>query len=312
MLGLLFALLIHIQHIDMPGKLLFSPVNSLAREVSALMHRQTINAHNAYQSLPPLRDSVWVRPRRIVTAEAGIVTDSMSGEVLWSKQPDAVLPIASLTKLVTAMVFLETNTNFDTEIVIEGVDNSNVPGSRFYVQPGEIVLVRDLFFSSLVGSANNATKALARSTGLAEQAFIQRMNEMVDKMGLANTVFYDVTGLNPDNVSTVYEYSVIARRAFQYEKINEALQVPVYEFSTVDQKRHYRITNTNSLLADTELDIIGGKTGYLHEAGFTYACQTAGQQSTVVVLFHSIGSDARFAEAKALVTWAQQAYFWPI
>ena len=171
--------------------------------------------------------------------------------------------------------------------------------------------VRDLFYSSLVGSANNATKALARSTGLSEVDFIQRMNDKARSLGLANTKFYEVTGLDPDNHSTVHEYVRIARMAFSNSAIMEALTTQEYTFETIDKKIQHLIRNTNQLLQDSDLTLIGAKTGYLDEARFTFACQAERDGHEIfVVLFGSHSSAARFAEAKEIIQWSYNNNTW--
>jgi len=311
MLTLLLALFLNILQIDYSPSVLQQPVSTQQKIISHFFHNQYQPPYKIFRSLPPISRSPLVKPPILLTAKSAVVIDIMSGQVLYEKNTDFVLPIASLTKLMTAMVFLETNSDFSQEITIEDGDNNNVEGSRLYVLPGERMTVGDLFYASLVGSANNATKALARSTGLSEDDFLKRMNGKADNLGLTNTVFYDVTGLDPNNTSTVYEYSRVASYAFHNSLIKEALQRPEYVFTTLEKKISHRIHSTNQLLSDPELDLIGAKTGYIDEAGYTFVCQAVEDDHEVMaVLFKSSSSQARFAETKALIKWAFGNYSW--
>ena len=234
----------------------------------------------------------------------------MSGGVLRENNSDNQMSIASLTKLMTALIFLETNTEFSKEVTIEENDNSDIEGSHKYIQTGETMTVEDVFYTSLVGSSNNATKALARSTGLSEEDFITRMNKKAVDLGLLNTTFEEVTGLSPNNKSTVSDYAKIAGYAFRNLTIAEALNRSEYTFTTTTNRSH-RISNTNKLLSDNELQLVGAKTGYIDEAGYTFVCQAKEDGNKImVVLFNSNSSQSRFDEAKTLINWVFDNYRW--
>ena len=311
MLTFLLITLLHIHNIDYPAILHEQSPEDKQYVISQLFDSNYQPPYRINRSLPPLLKSPFGHPRINITAQSAVVIDAASGQILWQRNPDLVLPMASLTKLMTAIIFLETNPDFSKEVTIEENDNSDVEGSRLYVQPGEKMTVGDLFYTSLVGSANNATKALARSTELTEEEFIQRMNDRAKMLGLENTVFREVTGLDPENKSTALEYSRLAQYAFRHARIQEALNKDEYFFETIDKKISHRIRNTNELLTETELNLIGAKTGYLDEAGYTFVCQSEKKGLGVIVtLFKSSSSQARFSEAKELLNWAYQNYIW--
>lgn len=311
MLTLLLAAFLNILQIDYSPSVLQLPVNQQQEIISHFFNNQYQPSYKIIRSLPPISRSSFVKPPILVTAKSSVVIDVMSGQVLFEKDTDLVMSIASLTKLMTAVIFLETNSDFSQEITIEEEDNSKVVGSRLYVVPGEKMTVGDLFYSSLVGSANNATKALARSTGLSEEEFLKRMNDRAKSLGLNKTEFFDVTGLDPRNTSTVYEYSRVAGYAFRNSLIRDALRQSEYVFSTLEKNISHRIRNTNQLLTDPELELIGAKTGYLDEAGYTFVYQSSDNGHIVmVVLFKSVSSSARFAETKALIEWSFSNFNW--
>ena len=311
MLGFLLITLLTLNNIDYPTDIMRYDNERAMHLIVELGEQKYDSIYSIYRPLPPIVTTSYIHPAQYISATSGIAIDGATEHILWERNADASLPIASLTKLMTALVFLESNPNFDAEITIEESDVSNVIGSRLYIQPGEVVTVRDLFYTSLVGSANNATKALARSTGLNEEDFIQRMNDKARTLGLSETQFYEVTGLDPDNHSTVYEYARIARIAFGNSAIMEALTTQEYTFETIDKKIQHRIKNTNQLLQDQEVSVISAKTGYLHESRFTYVCQAEQDgHEILVVLFGSHSSEARFAEAKEIIQWSYSNNTW--
>jgi len=264
-----------------------------------------------YRPLFPLKKSFSPSPALNITAQSAVVIDKMSGAMLWQKNRDEISSIASLTKLMTAMIFLETDPDMEKEYVMTEDDEDGMIGSRLQVKPGEKLKVKDLFYSSLVGSANNATLAMVHSTGISEEEFIKKMNERASQLGLLKTNFSDVTGLAPENKSTPLEYSVITNFAFQNSKIREAVNLPEYFFETIDRKIKHTIKNTNQLLADPDLHLIGAKTGYLDEAGYTFVLETEqNNHPFIVVLFGSETEYFRFQETKALVDWTIQNYTW--
>jgi serine-type D-Ala-D-Ala endopeptidase (penicillin-binding protein 7) len=276
-----------------------------------LLSSQARPIYHITKNLGPWRMSGFVQPAQPITARAGIVIDEMSGQVLWQKNSDVVLPIASLTKLTTALVFLDTQPDFSREIVMDKSDQTDPDGSLLTVKPGESLTVGDLFNSSLIGSANNATKAMVRSTGLSETDFVQRMNAKVQQLGLTQTTFHEVTGLDPSNTSTVVDYSRLASFAFRNSIIRETLNKKEYTFSTINTKKSHRIKNTDLLLSDAELHLVGAKTGYLDEAGYTFAAQSEVNGHTItVVLFKSETSQTRFNETKALIQWVGTVFTW--
>lgn len=311
MVTLLLATLLHLLRLDYSPDILSLDDHRQSQIVEEILSASTQPLYHITRALGPLKQSPFVQPAEALSAEAGILIDELSGQVLWQRNTEIVLPIASLTKLATAIVFLETNPDFTKEVTIEKSDGIEADGSRLAVAAGETLTVGDLFYASLVGSANNATKAMVRSTELSTEEFVRRMNEKARQLGLPRTTFHEVTGLDPDNTSTVQDYSRLASYAFRNERIHEALNRTDYVFSTLNTRHSHRLKNTNQLLADSELHLIGAKTGYLDEAGFTFVAEAEKDgHRLIVVLFKSDSSQARFAEAKGLLQWAFAVHQW--
>ncbi len=310
MLGYLLVVLLQLNNIDYT----FDAMNINPSNQQAIINNLELNKYQAPTKinhyLPPVLNSYFLQTNQIISASSYLVIDSKSGSILKESGVDEQMPIASLTKLMTALIFLETSTDWSQEITIEEIDNSNIAGSLRYVQAGETMTVKDVFYISLVGSANNATKALARSTGMSENDFITKMNKKAESLGLVDTTFEEVTGLSPNNKSTVSDYAKIAGYAFRNQTIAEALNRSEYVFTTTANRRH-RISNTNKLLSDNDLQLVGAKTGYIDEAGYTFVCQAIeGNNKIMVVLFNSDTSQSRFDEAKSLINWAFDNHQW--
>src|SRR5947199_184678 len=144
-------------------------------------------------------------------AKAALVVDATSNKILFQKNPEQLYPIASLTKLMTALVYFQTNPQFDSvvEIAPEDVRHS----SRSHIRPREEITVRDLLHASLMASDNVATKALVRSCGLPREEFVRRMNALADSLSLTGTHFVEPTGLDEQNVATAQAIATLLRIA---------------------------------------------------------------------------------------------------
>lgn len=244
-----------------------------------------------------------------LSAIAGIVFDRSSGTVLWQKEPDTVVPIASLSKLMTAMVFLDQETDWQTVEQMDREENE-LEGAKLFVGDGDTVRQIDLFYSALVGSANNATQALADGSGLTEEAFLQQMNERAAALGLEHTAFFDVTGLNPKNVSTVKELAVLGRAAFAYPEIADATTRVNHEMRSVGRDEYHNVETTNLLLKAGDLRITGSKTGYLDEAGYNLLTQVeVNDRVLMIVLVGAKSHFQRFTETRRLIEWVEDEFF---
>ena len=236
-----------------------------------------------------------------VTAVSVLVLDPADGRVL-SEKNSSIRPIASLTKLMTALIFLETNPDFDA--VVEYQADDEAIGSRLSITPGETLTVRDLFYTSLVGSPNKATKALARSTGLSLDEFVRRMNDKARRLGMTNTTFIEPTGLEAANQSTTQDLAKLINYILQRPGVQQATIRPVYEFTTLNSGRFHRIKNTNSLL-DDNLPIFGGKTGYIDESGYNLGLKfKTGDRQRIVIILGSRSLWNRDNDMLKLARWA--------
>lgn len=247
-----------------------------------------------------------------ISATSSAVIDCKSDAVLFGKQKDQIWPIASITKLIAALVFLEHNPGWDAIYQIKAGDKQE--GGRIYLFTGEKVKVKDLFYFSLVGSDNTAAMALVRSTGLSDEEFINKMNEKARALGLNNTHFADPVGLSDGNVSTAKEIAALAGAAFANEDISGASLTKAYEFETLGGRKK-KINNTDALLdifPQNGIKILGGKTGYIEASGYCFAGKFAdhGGNEIISVVLGADSYNARFDETKEMVEWVYENYQW--
>ncbi|MBU0598095.1 serine hydrolase [Patescibacteria group bacterium] len=250
-------------------------------------------------------------PEPSIQSHAVIAINEETEEIIFSKNYDTALPIASLTKLMTAAVFLDTNTPFDKVVTYQVGDNA--VGSKLYVNPGETMTVKDLWYTMLVGSGNNAAKALARSTGLSNDEFVNRMNEKAEVWGLSNTKFYDVTGLDPRNVATVYEVALMSKKVLKDFRVLQGTTSPAYSFKTLEGKPHTIENSAKGVsrgIINSDWILTGMKTGYLDEAGYCFMLKARNNRDSlnhvITVILNAGTSDPnlRYRETNELINYA--------
>lgn len=263
---------------------------------------------NGYQEKAPIRKNNSSLGMA-VTAAAAMIIDQPSGLVLWQKNPDQPRSLASITKLLSALVFLDHNPGWETEIIMQPDDY--LAGGIIKVYQGEKIKVRDLFNASLVISSNTATMALARSTGLSKEEFVKAMNLKAQQLGMKQSVFLEPTGLEPANLSTAADVIKLAKAAFAEEEIKKATVQKEYNFTVPLTTRNVKLENTNKLLA-SYLNIAAGKTGYLDEAGYCLVSEITGgnNQEVIIVVMGSQSESDRFQDLKGLAQWVFDNYSW--
>ena len=234
-------------------------------------------------------------------AESALLFNTETNTIMFQQNAFKRMPLASITKLMTAMVALDHGIDFNKEANI--LPQEYGVGGELVLNPGETVTMRDLFNASLLGSANNATMAYVRQLNIPQEEFIQEMNRKAIALNLEQTEFFDVTGLNPKNVSTAYEVATLAHHAFtKYPEISQATSQKEYTFTVRGSGREHTIHNTNKPVVDGELQVTGSKTGFLYEAGYCLVVQGAGsQKDRIAVVMNDISEDSQFAEISRLL-----------
>lgn len=244
-------------------------------------------------------------------APAMIAIDAKSGTLLYQKNASQQRSMASLTKLMTAYIFLQNNPGWDKEIIIQPGDN--IGGASVDLRPGDCVRVRDLFLTMLVGSKNNATKALVRSTGLSEQIFVDKMNRQAIEWGLTQTWFVEPTGLSAQNKTSARDYAQLAQKVLQRSEIMQGSTMANYTFSTRNTYRTLSVKTTNRLV-NSNLYLTGGKTGFTYEAGYClmsrFRQNKLSQNDVITVVMGDDSYGDIFSETQNLGNWLFESYTW--
>jgi D-alanyl-D-alanine carboxypeptidase len=248
-----------------------------------------------------------------ISADKGAVLAPNDHYFLFTKNADEPQPIASITKLMTALVFLDNNPGWDKEYKITAADK--VEGGRLNLFLGDRVTLKDLFYTSLVASDNGATQALVHATRLSEADFVKKMNERAQALNLLKTHFADPVGLSENNVATAREVGLLAQAALSRPEIKAATTESTYRFTTLDGRAKI-IESTDYLLFDSaanSFQILGGKTGYTDKAGYCFVgwFKDTGGQEFISVVLNSSDKNERFRESRKLVTWVLNSYNWP-
>lgn len=245
----------------------------------------------------------------VLQAKSAIVLDQTSGLVLWQKEPDTVLPIASITKLMTAVVARDLMQNWDDTYTLQWSEVA-LGGSTFSAGVGDTFSKRDLLKSALVGSVNSAAAAVAHSTGLAEADFVAAMNVKADTLGMLQTEYVEPTGLSANNVSTARDIALLWRTVAAEPMFLEPLSQAEHRLVNGDQEMI--VKTTNRLVKNGDPYVYAGKTGFTYEAGHCLAAvakDDAGHQIIVVVL-GAPDEDSRFEEVSDLAKWTFDHYRW--
>ncbi len=270
--------------------------------------------------LPKAKDNekapVKQRPNSIgvvTTAVSALVVDRVSGEVLFQKNINEPRSIGSITKLMTAHVFLQSGVSLDDQVSLLPEDLRY--GGVQHLAFGETYSIRDILYASLVSSDNTATAALARLSHLSSGDFVARMNEEAAVMGMSQTQFVDPTGLSSKNQSVVADLARLIDESANNETIRTITQT--HQISIAGSSgRLYPLENTDELLTsfvnEPPFKIETAKTGYLPEAGYCLSVlfSKEGKREIIVVVLGSESDAGRFKDVKALAAWAYETFEW--
>lgn len=273
-----------------------------------------VPVHAATISIPELKANAGVPPIDESAYGAILVVDTTSGKTLYKLNPAKTWVPASLTKLMTAHVFTSTPTNWTATGNVLSVDE--VGGGRLQVPSGSAMSLRDVLYSAIVGSANNAAEALARMfDGEETSVFIQRMNDTAKEMGLAQTSYKDAAGMNPENTTSAYDTANVLLAAAEEAETQTAMVTPYYKFATRSPVIQKNIKNTNDLLfTEPDMVVTAGKTGFLYESEYNYTVRvhpTSDPAKELVIVI--LGAHTRADSVNATVTltnWVWNAFTW--
>ncbi len=287
---------------------------------NSLENREVVYLNPKTQNIPfllpttetnyfPIRD--WEVPDPVLDARSALLYDAASEKVLFGADTNAKLPIASLTKLMTAVVVIE-NMNLDDVIEIKksAIEKSKNQGGGNDLYEREKIKAVDLVKLMLIESSNVATYALAEH--LEEYAFnlTEKMNEKAKALEMNDTFFTEAAGLDDKNsFSTSQDLIKLIKYSFRYSSLYDILKTQRAEVASIDGILKHQILNTNQLLGRL-FNIIGGKTGFTELAGGSMILVTEAPNSKSRLIAVVLGSNDRFNDTEKLIKWANKAYIW--
>lgn len=238
-------------------------------------------------------------------SSVALVVDQHEGRAIYAKNTDAVVPIASITKLMTAMVVLDAQLALAEQITIMAADVDDIKGTRSRLRRGATLSRDDLLRLALMSSENRAAAALTRAYPGGPPAFVAAMNRKAVDLGMRNTRFVDGTGLSSDNVSTASDLAKLVSAAYRYPRIREYTTEDAYTVNLANG-RVLQYRNSNRLVQNSNWEIGLSKTGYISEAGRCLVMQTVIAKTPVlIVLLDSWGTLTRIGDANRIRKWME-------
>lgn len=242
----------------------------------------------------------------ILRSSMALVINQEDGSVIYAKRPSVRSPIASLTKLMTAMVAMDANLPPDDLITVTQDDIDTLKGTSSRLKVGATLSRQAMLHLALMASENRAASALARAYPGGAPAFVAAMNKKARDLGMTQTHFLDSTGLNAGNLSTAEDLAKMVNASYEYSMIRQFSTSQSYEVVLDDYRRPLHFGNTNALVKSESWDIGLSKTGYINEAGRCLVMQARiAQQAVIIVLLDSQGMRSRLGDANRLKQWME-------
>lgn len=243
-----------------------------------------------------------------LASSKALIVNQLTGEKLYSKGEDELAPIASLTKLMTAMVVLDSKLPMDEVITINEEDIDTLKNTHSRLRLGTELTRGELLQLAIMASENRAASALGRSYPGGLPAFLNAMHAKAAMLGMTNTRFEDATGLNSANVSTAADLVRMVQAAYEYPEIRNLSTTPSHQVSIFGSKAPINYVNTNILVRKSDWIIGLSKTGFINEAGRCLVMQAeiAGQPM-IIVLLNSLGKSSRIGDANRIRKWIESS-----
>lgn len=277
---------------------LFSHVlmaHAAGNEGAAMSMRDEPSSRAAFMHTPPPR----------LQSAIAMIYDEQDQRPIYAKNADNVVPIASITKLMTAMVILDAKLPMDEPISISAEDRDHLKGTRSRMRNGVTLTRSELLKLALMASENRAAAALARTYPGGTPVMLAMMNAKARELGMDSTHFFDPTGLNSNNVSTAQDLVKMVMAAQSYEDI-QRYTTSHSHIVEVDGRRPLRFSNTNPLVKNAQWEIGISKTGYISEAGRCLVMQAKiTNRPVVIVLLDSWGKRTRVGDAVRIKNWME-------
>ncbi len=241
-----------------------------------------------------------------LASSKALIINQNTGEVIYAKNTNLPTPIASITKLMTAMVMLDAKQSLEDVIEISDEDVDYLKGTTSRLSVGSGLTRGDMLQVALMASENRAASALANNYPGGKTVFVKAMNAKALELGLNSTRFVDPTGLDSENVSTAEDLAKMVQAAYQYPEIRSATTTASREVYVEGRSYPVNFNNTNGLVRGGEWEIGLSKTGFINEAGRCLVMQTTiAGEPMIVVLLDSYGKLTRIGDAKRIRRWVE-------
>lgn len=250
----------------------------------------------------------------ILSAESALAYDLKSSTFLFQKDIHEKRKIASISKLMTAIVILE-NHRLDEKVIVPKIATTVEP-VKIWLLPGEEITVENLLYALLIHSGNDAALTLAMYDSLTEQNFVAKMNEKARTIGLKNTHFTNATGLDDiRSYSSAHDVLLMSLKALEFDFIQKAVRIPKMEIRSINGRMRHKLETTNELIGNKDFLVYGLKTGNTLGAGPSLVAlaslsATRFPSHKPEILTIVLGSKDRFQETKILLDWLSRAYTW--
>lgn len=242
----------------------------------------------------------------LLSSQAALIMNSKTGEVLYQKNINRVMPIASISKLMAAMVVLDGNLNMNEQITITDNEIDRLKGTSSRLSIGTTLTRKELLHLGLMSSENRAIHALGRTYPGGMSAFVSAMNAKAQSLGMSNTRFYEPTGLDSRNVSTASDLSKMVSAASDYSVIRQnSVSNSGSVYTSAGRQQSYK--NSNALVREGSWNIDLQKTGYIRESGRSMVVKARiSNQPITIVLLNSPSSTTRVNDARQIESWMNQ------
>lgn len=284
----------------------------------------TSSADNEAQYLPKPHEAVYIDWALVpsfddleLTSLSAIAVELPSGRILGARDTDIELPLASLTKLMTSVVALESKVGLESDVTYQAEDGNGIISrfinvgdkvSRLDVKPGDKLHFRDFLAASLIASANNAATSIARASGLTREQFVKRMNERAAVLGMSTATFTEVTGLDVENAASVFDVAILARYAWRNLVLRELSGTANYPL-VIPGSANLSLQHTNPIARSKQpFTVVASKTGYLEESGYNMALMLRDrrQRQYLIVLMNAPTLEDRTQDALNLAGWLEK------
>jgi len=249
------------------------------------------------------------QPNRLaLQSGVAMVVDDREGVMLYGRNIERQRPIASLTKLMTALVILESGLSLDEPVKVTREDRDRLRGTKSRLGFNAVFTRHDLLYAALGASDNRAAAALARTYPGGEAAMFQAMNAKAQQLGMTQTRFVDSSGLHNGNVSTANDLVRLVNETHKHELIQTMTTTPSFRVIDRNTGRRVAFRNTNRLVHRHSWDIALSKTGYTAAAGNCLIMQTTiAERPLTIVLLNSWGKLSRYGDARRIQQWLEKA-----